>query len=410
MKENDNIEEIKLILLGESGVGKTSIIKRYLYDQFSLERTPSTSMNYVEKDLIIDKKTIRLNIWDTIGQEKYRSLSKLFLNETHIVILVYSIDDLKSFQELKYWEKLYKDQLGDKVVLGVVGNKYDLYLSQEVTEEQGKEYAKENNGLFSQLSAKENKVGIDEYILKLVNQYLISKFNKININDFEIIESREKGLILSNKQIEELGYNREGCCGSKAKSRRKKYEEILKTNKGYIESIFLGSKGVGKTSLIKRINEKDFDENEKHTDELTIYETQYTNATMQVILKINDINIEDKEKKNIENIIKNAQIYFLVYDLNNTNSIRDIDFWIKVIQNCKKEKDKNDSVIVIIGNKKDLKKNDNQLNINEDNNEIDKVKNMANEIDAILYTTTAKENKEIKDIIGIAIEKYLNSP
>ena len=177
MKENDNIEEIKLILLGESGVGKTSIIKRYLYDQFSLERTPSTSMNYVEKDLIIDKKTIRLNIWDTIGQEKYRSLSKLFLNETHIVILVYSIDDLKSFQELKYWEKLYKDQLGDKVVLGVVGNKYDLYLSQEVTEEQGKEYAKENNGLFSQLSAKENKVGIDEYILKLVNQYLISKFN-----------------------------------------------------------------------------------------------------------------------------------------------------------------------------------------------------------------------------------------
>ena len=167
---------------------------------------------------------------------------------------------------------------------------------------------------------------------------------------------------------------------------------------------------MGKTSLIKRINEKDFDENEEPTDELTIYETQYTNATMQVTLKINDINIEDKAKKNIENIIKNAQIYFLVYDLNNTNSIKDIDFWIKVIQNCKKEKDKNDSVIVIIGNKKDLKKNDNQLNINEDNNEIDKVKNMANEINTILYTTTAKENKEIKDIIGIAIEKYLNSP
>ena len=410
MKENNDIEEIKMILLGESGVGKTSIIKRYLYDKFSLEKTPSTSMNYVEKDIVIDKKKVRLNIWDTIGQEKYRSLSKLFLNETNIVILVYSIVDLKSFEELNYWEKLYKEQLGEDIILGVAGNKYDLYLSQEVTEEQGKEYAREKNGFFSQLSAKENKIGIDDFILKLVNQYLIAKKDKINIDDFEIIESREKGLILNNKQIEELGYNKEGCCGTKAKLRRKKYEEILKNNKGYIESIFLGSKGVGKTSLIKRINGKDFDENEMPTEELTKYETQYTNATMQVTLNINDINIEDKTKKNIENIIKNSQIYFLVYDLNNTNSLKDIEFWIKVIQNCKKEKDKNDSIIVIIGNKKDLKNNENQLNINEDNNEIDKGKNIANEIDAIFYTTTAKDNKEIKDIIAIAIEKYLNSP
>ena len=259
MKEINDIEEIKLILLGESGVGKTSIIKRYLYDEFSLEKEPSTSMNYVEKDIVIDKKKVRLNIWDTIGQEKYRSLSKLFLNETNIVILVYSIVDLKSFEELNYWEKLYKEQLGEDIILGVAGNKYDLYLSQEVTEEQGKEYAREKNGFFSQLSAKENKVGIDDFILKLVNQYLIDKKYKINIDDFEIIESREKGLILNNKQIEELGYNKEGCCGTKAKLRRKKYEEILKNNKGYIESIFLGSKGVGKTSLIKRINGKDFD-------------------------------------------------------------------------------------------------------------------------------------------------------
>ena len=410
MQEINDIEEIKLILLGESGVGKTSIIKRYLYDEFSLEKEPSTSMNYVEKYLVIDKKKVRLNIWDTIGQEKYRSLSKLFLNETNIVILVYSIVDAKSFEELKYWEKLFKEQLGEDIVLGVAGNKYDLYLNQEVTEEQGKEYSREKKGFFSQLSAKDNKIGIDDFIFELVNQYLIAKKNKINLDDFEIIESREKGLILDNKQIEELGYNSEGCCGTKAKLRRKKYEEILKTNKGCIESIFLGSKGVGKTSLIKRIDGKDFDKNEMPTQELTKYETQYTNATMQVTLNINDINIEDKTKKNIENIIKNSQIYFLVYDLNNTNSLKDIEFWIKVIQNCKKEKDKNDSIIVIIGNKKDLKNNKNQLNINEDNNEIDKVKNIANETDFIFYTTTAKDDKEIKDIISIAIEKYLNSP
>ena len=323
---NDYLEEIKLILLGESGVGKTAIIKRYLYDKFDLDKTPSTSMNYVEKDIEINNKKFKLNIWDTIGQEKYRSLSKLFLNETQIVILVYSINDLKSFKELDYWRNLYKEQLGEEIILGVAGNKSDLFLSQEVTEEEGREFAKENNGFFSLLSAKENKIGIDEFIFQLVKEYIDIKYNKIDINDFEIIESREKGLILDKKQLEELGYNQEGCCGVKAKSRRKKYEEILKNNKGCIESIFLGDDGVGKTSLIKRIEAKNFDEKEKHTDELNKYETKYTNSTMQVTLNIHDINNANKKNKSTEQIIINCQIYFLVYDLNNANSFDEIDF------------------------------------------------------------------------------------
>ena len=160
-------------------------------------------------------------------------MSKLFLNETQIVILVYSIDDAKSFQELNYWNDLYKEQLGDEILLGVVGNKYDLYLNQEVSEDEGKEYAAQNNGIFSQLSAKENKIGIDEYILKLVTEYLNRKINRINLKDFEIIDAnKKKGIILTNKQIQDLGFNDEGCCGGKAKARKKKYENILKYNKG----------------------------------------------------------------------------------------------------------------------------------------------------------------------------------
>lgn len=405
------MEEIKLILLGESGVGKTSIIKRYLYDKFSPDISPSTSMNYVEKDIVIKNKKIRLNIWDTIGQEKYRSLSKLFLNETQIVILVYSINNLNSFQELDYWNNLYREQLGNDIILGVVGNKSDLYLSAEVTEEQGKQYAKEKKGLFALLSAKENKIGIDEFIIKIINEYLNAK-NTININEFEIIENREKGIILSHNQLEQLGYNEEGCCGGKAKSRRKKYEEILKKNKGCIESIFLGSNGVGKTSLIKRIEGKDFNENEIHTDELKMYETHYTNSTMQINLNIYDINNDDKEKKITQIAIKKALIYFLIYDLNDIKSLQTIEFWIKVILNFKKEeKENNNYVFVIIGNKKDLQ-NNNTLIINDDNNSndaINKGKSIANQFDAIFYTTTAKNDKEIKDIIGIAIEKYINS-
>ena len=408
----DDYEEVKMILLGESGVGKTAIIKRYLYDQFNKEKSPSESMHYMEKDLVINKKKIKLNVWDTIGQEKYRSLSKLFLNETQIVILVYSIDDSKSFKELDYWSDLYKEQLGDEILLGIVGNKIDLFMNQEVSENQGKEYAEQHNGIFAQLSAKENRVGIEEYILKLVTEYLKKKNNKINIKDFEIIElNRKKGIILTNKQITDLGYNEDGCCGGKAKARKKKYENILKNNKGCIDSIFLGANGVGKTSLIKRIDGKDFDENEAHTEELNKYETEYTNANMQITLNIYDINNDEKEKIIIQETIKKCQIYFLVYEIDNLISLKHIQFWIKVIQNFKKNEKQKDYTLAIIGNKKDLKNSEENL-INANNNDVvyNKAKNLANEVNGIFYITTAKEDKDIKDIIGIAIENYINLP
>ena len=408
---DNDFEEIKMILLGESGVGKTAIIKRYLYDQFNEEKSPSDSMHYVEKDLVVKKKKIKLNIWDTIGQEKYRSLSKLFLNETQIVILVYSIDDAKSFQELNYWNDLYKEQLGDEILLGVVGNKYDLYLNQEVSEDEGKEYAAQNNGIFSQLSAKENKIGIDEYILKLVTEYLNRKINRINLKDFEIIDAnKKKGIILTNKQIQDLGFNDEGCCGGKAKARKKKYENILKYNKGCIDSVFLGSNGVGKTSLIKRIDGKEFDENEPHTEELNRYETDYINSNMQITLNIYDFNNDEKEKIIVQETIKKCQIYFIVYDLNSKISLTNMEFWIKVVLNCKKNEKQKDFLIVIIGNKKDLKKRkENIINENDENDEFYvRAKNLAKEVNGIFYSTTAKEDQNIKDIIGMAIEHYIN--
>ena len=408
--END-FEEIKMILLGESGVGKTAIIKRYIYDQFNKDKSPSDSMHYVEKDLIVNKKKIKLNIWDTIGQEKYRSLSKLFLNETQIVILVYSIDDAKSFQELNYWNNLYKDQLGEDIILGVAGNKFDLYMSQEVSEDEGRKYAAQNNGIFSHLSAKENRVGIDEFILKLVTEYLEKKSTNLSVKDFEIIDdTRKKGIILTNKQIQDLGYGQEGCCGGKAKARKKKYENILKNNKGCIDSIFLGSNGVGKTSLIKRIDEKEFDENEPHTEELNKYETEYTNANMQITLNIYDINNEDKERIIVQETIKKCQIYFLVYDLNSKISLENLEFWTKVVLNCKKNEKQKDFVIVIIGNKKDLKnQKENIINEDDENDEIiAKGKNIANNANAIFFTTSAREGQNIKNIIGMAIEHYIN--
>ena len=212
------IPEIKMILLGESGVGKTSIIKRYLEDQFDKNETSTLSMSYVGKTVNIDNKEVRLNIWDTIGQEKYRSISKLFLNETKIVILVYSIDNGDSFKELNYWYDLYKELLGEETILGVAGNKMDLYLNQEVEEEKAKEFAESRGAIFSLVSAKDNKESIDNYITKLVKAYL----NKDNPKK-EDNNNNEKGNIikLDEKNVGGNTQSENGCCSGKKKNKKK---------------------------------------------------------------------------------------------------------------------------------------------------------------------------------------------
>ena len=169
---NEEILELKLILLGESGVGKTSIISRYVNDRFDDNIASSSSMSYVGKIIEKNKKKIKLNIWDTIGQEKFRSISKLFLNDTKIVILVYSIISAESFKNLDYWINLYKEHLEEDTILGVAANKSDLFLNQEVSDEEGMEYAKKNGAIFGLISAKQNKAALDKFIDKLVDAYL----------------------------------------------------------------------------------------------------------------------------------------------------------------------------------------------------------------------------------------------
>ena len=389
--------EIKLILLGESGVGKTSIIKRYYQDIFNPDQESTLSTNFATKELVINNKNIKLNLWDTIGQEKYRSLSTYFLKETEIVILVYSITSRKSFNELNYWYNLFIDNIGKNAILGVIGNKSDLISKQEVPDKDGIAYAKKHNALFAQISVKENKIGIDAFIDNLIREYLRSKIDK----DFEILENREKGIILDKELGKNIRENDGGCCGGKTKARKKKYIDIIKNNKGYIHSIFLGENKVGKTSLIKRIKGEEFDKNERHTSSLNEVETNYTNSTMQINLKIYDVS-NDEKNQNIEKM-KQCQIFYLVYDLSKNETLKKVEDLIKEIKNLKEGvNNKKDFILVIIGNKKDLvEKNDNKNYEKEG-------KDLSTKNNSIFFSVSALNNNEIQNIIAMSIENYIS--
>ena len=108
----EGVTNCKVVLLGESGVGKTSIISKYTLNDFKSQRLPTTGANFVQKTIILEEenKSIKFEIWDTAGQEQYRSLAKVFYKNSTVCILVFDITRKSSFDELKnYWVNEVKD-------------------------------------------------------------------------------------------------------------------------------------------------------------------------------------------------------------------------------------------------------------------------------------------------------------
>ena len=394
MKEKDDDDEIlqiKMILLGNTAVGKTSIINRYVEDNFSSNLMSSVNMTFTQKTLKIDKQKVQLNIWDTVGQEKFRSLSKLFFKDTKIVALVYSITNKNSFNDLEFWLKTFKETIGEDVVIGVMGNKSDLFLEQEVSEEEGEKFAEENGGFFDLVSAKENKAGLDKFITKLVTECLKKNQNLSSNNGIKLV---------NQEQTQEI---KAGCCaGDKDKRIIRKYSEVIKEKKGKINSLFLGEISSGKTSIINRIQKSDFNPLEEHTDELMKFNYTYNKGKMKLDIEINDVDINKKKSPEFIDIIKRCNIFFIVYDVKSQKSLDNIHFWIEVIKKIKENINK--ELIYILANKNDREDGNKNAQLIREGRDI------AQENKTMFKSISAKDNEGINGIMKESVESYLALP
>ena len=195
----EEIVELKVILLGDVGVGKTNIISRYLSGEFNPSLNPTVGSSYGEKRIKKEGITYLLKVWDTVGQEKYNSITKLFVQGSHIIILVYSIDNLHSFQKLDFWHNFIKNTLKDDTyILAVIGNKRDLYENELVSEEEGKKYAEKMNANYALLSAKTDRQNIINFFDILLNEY-INKFGK-NTNLSISLERKSERTTINKKR------------------------------------------------------------------------------------------------------------------------------------------------------------------------------------------------------------------
>ena len=182
-------KEIKVILLGDTGVGKTSIINRYINNKFDPDNDNTLSSSFSTKEIIKNDVLYRLNLWDTIGQEKYNAITNILIKGSNIVILVYSVDSFSSFENIDFWYNSVKDILQeDKYILAIVGNKSDLIKEDEavVSEEEAKNYAKGKNAFFKLISAKEDQDGIKSLLDILLGELL--RLNYVTVTDSYVIK------------------------------------------------------------------------------------------------------------------------------------------------------------------------------------------------------------------------------
>ena len=180
----------KVVLLGEAGVGKTSIISRYVNNTFSDVLMSTTGASFAIKKLEIDPEhKIKFQIWDTAGQERFRSLAKIFYQNAAVAVLVYDITRRDSFQKLKdFWVKELKENAPSDIILALAANKSDNYEFEVVSLKEGKELAQEINAIFKSTSAMLSH-GIED-LFKLIGEKFINP--SLYINEPTITKKEEE--------------------------------------------------------------------------------------------------------------------------------------------------------------------------------------------------------------------------
>jgi Ras-related protein Rab-5B/Ras-related protein Rab-5C len=193
--------QFKLVLLGESAVGKSSLVLRFVKGQFHEYQESTIGAAFLTQTVVVDDATIKFEIWDTAGQERYHSLAPMYYRGAQVAIVVFDITSQETFVRAKTWVKELQRQASPNIVIALAGNKSDLADKRFVETEEAQAYADENGLLFMETSAK---------TASNVNEIFMAIARKLPKTDTSATsQSRPRGVNLNqdNNQPESAG-----CC------------------------------------------------------------------------------------------------------------------------------------------------------------------------------------------------------
>ncbi len=168
---NDEIEDysIKIVIVGDSNVGKTNILNRFVSNDFSADSRATVGVELSSKSYKINGKIIKLHLWDTAGQERFKSITSSYYKGAKGAMIVYDITNKESFLHLDKWIKEVRDNGGKNINVVICGNKSDLELKRVVSTEEGMNLAKQNDIMFFETSAL-NSFNIEEAFQLLIKE------------------------------------------------------------------------------------------------------------------------------------------------------------------------------------------------------------------------------------------------
>ncbi len=181
---------IKIVIVGESAVGKTNLLLRYIEDRFDEGLKATIGFDIESKIIDIEDKAVKVQFYDTAGQERFRALTPSNFRNADVVILIYDISNRVSFDRLHDWVVLVKAHAQGEVSMVLIGNKNDLKTERQISFEEGERFAKENNGFFFETSAKTND-----------NQCVQKAFDFVVQKTAQEVFEREKNKIEEEKVI-----------------------------------------------------------------------------------------------------------------------------------------------------------------------------------------------------------------
>ncbi|KAJ9565405.1 hypothetical protein OSB04_001371 [Centaurea solstitialis] len=304
----------KVVLIGDSAVGKSQLLARFVKNEFSVDSKATIGVEFQTKTLLIDQKMVKAQIWDTAGQERYRAVISAYYRGAVGVMLLYDMTNRQSFDRTTRWLEEARQHVRKDTVIMLIGNKCDFTSLREVPVKDAQEFAERENLCFMETSAAEATNVENTFLTALMEIYRIAS---------------RKPVISAEKEYGDVKY--------------------IKTDYVF-KVVLIGDSTVGKSQLLARFAKNEFDVRSKAT---IGFESQSKTVPVDqemIMAHIWDIGGQERYHAVTKAYYKGAVGALLVYDITKRRSF---DHMTRRLEELRRHADK-DIVIMLIGNKCDL--------------------------------------------------------